>query len=244
VFAIEVTRIVEELGNAVLIAQRVARGSSGQVRIGFTQSASFSPVFASTFREFQIAYPDVTVLLEERPSLALEIGLREGRIDAAFLRPPMENPDGIALHMIEKEEMLVALPIEHRLAKRKLLDLKDLADEQFILFPRLTRPGLADAIVSACERAGFTPQIRQLAPQLSSTINLVAASIGISIVPANMKGLQPHAVSYVKLRRRPIDAVLGIAHRTNESSLPVLNLVALARTLKPAEPIHSVRRTT
>jgi len=241
-FACEVKRILGELGSAVRSAQRAARGTTGQVRVGFTESASFSQVLTSTFRNFQSKFPDVNLLLEEKHSLDLETDLREGRIDAAFLRPPLRNMSGIELYVLEKEEMLAALPREHRLATASRLALKDLADEQFVLFPRTIRPGLADTIISACEQAGFTPQVRQFAPQLSSTVNLVAASIGISIVPASMRGLQPHAVAYIRLSGRPIMATMGIAHRTNESSSPVVRFVELAKSLKSASSANNRRK--
>jgi DNA-binding transcriptional LysR family regulator len=230
-FAAEVGRILGDVRNAVLIAKRAARAAVGQVRVGFTESASFNPLVTSAFRSFRSAYPEVEVSLEERQSTELAIGLREGRIDAAFLRPPLETEERITLHLLEEEEMVVALPSGHALAKRKEIDLPELEKETFILYPRAVRPGLADAVVSACEKVGFTPQVQQYAPQLSSTINLVAASLGISIVPRSMQELQPHAVSYVRLQGRPVQALLGIAHRADESSAAVLKFVEMARSM-------------
>jgi DNA-binding transcriptional LysR family regulator len=73
------------------------------------------------------------------------------------------------------------------------------------------------------------PKVAQYAPQLSSTINLVAASLGISIVPRSMQGLQPHLVSYIPLRDQPLHALLGIAYRSGETSSPVLNFIEVTR---------------
>jgi DNA-binding transcriptional LysR family regulator len=228
-FAAEVARILGDVRNAVLIAKRAARGGAGQVRVGFTESASFNPLVTSAFRGFRSAYPDVEVSLEERQSTELAVALREGRIDAAFVRPPLKTEEGITLHLLEEEDMVVAVPSGHPLAKRQDIDLRELASESFILYPRAVRPGLADAVVAACEKAGFTPKVEQYAPQLSATINLVAASLGISIVPRSMQGLQPHALAYVPLRGRPVQAQLGIAHRSSESSAAVLKFIELAR---------------
>ena len=125
--------------------------------------------------------------------------------------------------------MVVAIPSGHRLAKRKSLTLAELETEPFILYPRSVRPGLADAVIAACEKAGFTPRVEQYAPQLSATINLVAASLGISIVPRSMQGLQPHIIAYIPLRGRPVQARLGIAHRSVEDSAVVLQFIEFAR---------------
>jgi DNA-binding transcriptional LysR family regulator len=229
-FAAEVSRILGDVRNAVLVAKRAARSAAGQVRVGFTASASFNPLVTSAFLTFRSDFPGVDVTLEESHSTELALALHEGRIDAAFVRPPL-TADGILVYPLEEEEMVVAVARGHRLARRKGIHLRELEAERFILYPRTVRPGLADTVVAACEQAGFVPKVEQYAPQLSSTINLVATSLGISIVPRSMQGLQPHAVTYLPIRGRPLTALLGIAHRTAESSAPVLEFVSTARAI-------------
>jgi DNA-binding transcriptional LysR family regulator len=146
------------------------------------------------------------------------------------VRPPL-SADGIVVHLLEEEEMVVAVARGHRLARRKAISLRELAAETFILYPRAVRPGVADTVVAACEQAGFVPKVEQNAPQLSTTLNLVATSLGISIVPRSMEGLQPRAVAYLPLRGRPLTALLGIAHRAAESSTSVLRFIATARAM-------------
>ena len=228
-FVPQVARILADVRNAVLIAKRAAVGEVGHVRIGFTESASFNPLVTATFRNYRVAYPDVEVSLEESPSTVLATALREGRIDAAFVRPPLRTAEGIDLHMIDEEQMVVALASAHPLAQRADLEIRDLADETFVLYPRTERPGLADTVIAACEKAGFSPKVKQYTPQLSSTINLVAASLGVSIVPGSMRGLQPQAVVYKSLRDQRLTALLGVAHRSGETSAPVLRFIETAR---------------
>src|SRR5712672_2371999 len=236
-FVPQVARILADVRNAVAIAKRASLGDVGHVRVGFTESASFNPLVTAAFRNFRVAYPDVEVSLEESPSTVLAAALREGRIDAAFVRPPLRTGEGIALHMIDEEEMVVAVASSHPLAAREDLEIKDLADETFVLYPRAERPGLADTVIAACEKAGFSPRVKQYTPQLSSTINLVAASLGVSIVPRSMQGLQPQAVSYKRLRDQHLTALLGIAQRADESSAPILRFIEIARAAaKCADP--------
>ena len=139
-------------GNASSAARFLNRALICQVRVGFTESASFNPLVTCAFRSFRSAYPEVEVSLEEHPSTELAVALREGRIDAAFLRPPLKTEEGITLHLLEEEDMVVAVPNGHPLAKRKVIDLRELEMETFILYPRSVRPGLADAVVAACAR--------------------------------------------------------------------------------------------
>lgn len=229
-FAAEVRRILGDVRNAVLIAKRAARSGAGQVRVGFTESASFNPLVTSTFRAFRVAFPNIEVSLEERQSTELAVALREGRIDAAFVRPPLKTQEGLTLELLQDEEMVAVLPSGHALAKRKSIDLRELEHEAFILYPRAVRPGLADAVVAACEKLGFAPRVEQYAPQLSATINLVAASLGVSVVPQSMRGLQPGALAYLPLRGRPVLAQLSLAYRMEESSPAVLKFLELTRS--------------
>jgi DNA-binding transcriptional LysR family regulator len=231
----EVARILGDVSAAVLNAKRVARGDVGQVRVGFTESATFNPLVTSAFRAFRSAYPDVQVSLEEHQSVELVKALREGRIDAAFVRPPLKRDEGLVLHLLEEEDMVLAVPSAHRLAASAVVALRDLEAETFILYPRSVRPGLADAVIAACERAGFIPHVAQYAPQLSSTINLVAASLGVSIVPQSMRGMQPQAVSYIRIEGRPVQAALAIAHRAGEASPAVLKFIENARRRPSAQ---------
>jgi DNA-binding transcriptional LysR family regulator len=229
IFAAEAARILGDARSAMQAARRAATGATGRVRVGFTESASFNSLVTSTLRSFRSEFPAVEVSLEEHPSTELIVGLRQGRIDAAFVRPPLPAERGLTLDLLEKEPLVVAVPSGHPLASRQQIDLGALAAETFILYPRAVRPGLADTVVAACEAAGFTPKVGQYAPQLSSTINLVAASLGISIVPDSMRCLQARAVTYLPLRGEPLHALLGIAYRNDEGSAVVHNFIGASR---------------
>src|ERR1700749_49747 len=152
-FMPQVARILADVRSAVTLAKRAALGDVGHVRVGFTESASFNPRVTAAFRNFRTAYPEVEVSLEESPTTVLAAALREGRIDAAFVRPPLRAVGGLGLHIVDEEEMVVAVSTGHPLAERPDLEMKDLADETFVLYPRVDGPGLADTVIAACERA-------------------------------------------------------------------------------------------
>lgn len=236
VFAAEAARTLDQVRNAARLARAAARGAHGQVRIGFTESASFSALVTASLRGFRAAFPEVELSLEEHPSTELTAGLREDRIDVGFVRPPLREARGVAFDLLEREPLVVAVPAGHRLARRRSVALRALATETFILYPRAVRPGLADEVVSACEAEGFSPRVGQYTPQLSSTINLVAASLGISIVPASMRALQPQLVAYLPIEGAPLDALLGIAYRNEERSSAVRNFVAATHAQSVSPP--------
>lgn len=180
-------------------ALRAAQGELGQLRIGFTSSASFNPVVTGTIGRFRDAYPGIELTLQEQVTSVLMRSLREGRIQLAFARATEDETEGLRRTALPDEALWAALPIKHALAGEDRLDLAVLASDRFILYPRANGRLLYDAIVAACGRAGFSPHIVQEAPQMASTVNLVAAGVGVALVPASMRQIRAPGVAYLRL---------------------------------------------
>jgi DNA-binding transcriptional LysR family regulator len=213
---------------ATRAARRAARGETGSLRIGLTATAVLNAAVPSAIRAFRRAYADVELVLEEASTTRLVAGLQEGSLDAAFLRPKGSNPEMLQLRLLSEEPMIVALPSGHVAAKQRDVDLASLKDDSFVLFPRTIGPALYDAIVSACRRAGFEPVIGQFAPQIASMVNLVAAELGVSIVPASTSQLRVRGVAYREIAGQAPTVRLAIAYRRGETSPIVRNFVASA----------------
>ena len=126
--------ILRRADAAVQTAQRAARGEVGELALGFTESASFNGVVTEVIRQYRQRYPDVDMTLSQGDSETLVAQLREGAIDAAFVRPPFALDGGLAFTQLTEEPLVVALPLGHALARRKRLAPKDLAQERFILY--------------------------------------------------------------------------------------------------------------
>jgi DNA-binding transcriptional LysR family regulator len=231
-FHAEATSILEHVERAKALARQVANGQVGRLRVGFTESASFSPVFTKTFAAFRAKWPGVELELEEAHTETQVERLRQGRLDAGFIRPPIPVGSPILFEPLASDPMMAAVPLGHSLARKKSIPLKELASESFVGYARRQGTGLSDAVIAACRRAGFEPRIVQQAPQLSSTINLVAASVGIAIVPARMRHVRPESVAFVKLAAVDLHAHLGIAYMQVERSDTVRHLVETALSFR------------
>ena len=103
---------------ATMAARRAARGETGSLRVGFTASATFNVVVPSTIRVFRRAYPDIDLTLEEANTAPLITRLREGTLDAAFLRPAAAGTGELQVRRLSEEPMVVALPERHHAAGR------------------------------------------------------------------------------------------------------------------------------
>jgi len=211
---------------AAKAAARASQGEIGSLRVGFTASSAFNAVVPATIRSFRRAYPDVILTLEEANTTQLLARLRDGSLDAVFLRSDVTDDTTFQVRILCEEPMVVALPASHPVAERKKVDLATLKDDPFLLFPRAIGPTLYDRIIDACRKAGFEPVVGQLAPQISSIVNLVAAELGVSIVPTSMSQLRIAGVVYRPIAGQTPTARLALAHRRGEISATVRNFVA------------------
>jgi DNA-binding transcriptional LysR family regulator len=217
-------KVIADVDLAIEAARRTARGEEGGLAIGFTTSAAFHPFVSLAVRTLRQSLPSVTLKLDEGSTAELIAALKGHRIDAAFVRSPIGNADGIVVERLLEEEMVVAVPSQHPLFggtggddgadKPRRIALGALADETFILYRRPTGPGLYDNIIAACLSCGFSPIVGQEAPMLVSTLSLVAAGLGITIVPDSLARLETNGIMYLRLDLSPpLTAPLFLAYR-------------------------------
>jgi DNA-binding transcriptional LysR family regulator len=227
--------ILTHIDRACATTRRTARGEKGRICVGFTSSAPFHPFVPRVIRAFRESFPLVSLTLEESGTTELIEDLRNDRIDAAFIRTPVADPQGLVVHPLLEEVMVVALPTGHPLARQDgqdggndALSLKALAGETFVVYRRPNGPGLYDAIIAACHAAGFSPRVGQQAPRIVSTLNLVAAGLGISLVPASLGRMNMDGVTYRRLRGAAL-APLNLASRRGDASAAVRRFLELVR---------------
>jgi DNA-binding transcriptional LysR family regulator len=210
VFHTDVQRLLGQLGQTIRTAQRAGRGEIGRLVIGFVLSATCS-LLPETLRVFRERFPDVELDLEETTTGEGLAALTEGHLNLCFVRLPLDNMDeAIAVEPVLREKLILALPEGHYLETREQVTLRDLADEPFIIFPRTQGTGFYDHLVSLCRQAGFSPRIAQEAGQMQTILSLVAAGLGIALIPATVQSLRSNNVTYKPLDQRKL-AETGIA---------------------------------
>ncbi len=229
--AIEAARdVLERAGRLGQTARRAARGEQGRLAIGYTSSGAFNPFVSQQIRAFREARPGVLLALAEDGTPELAQALRDERLDAAFVRSTSSDTSGLLLEPLFEEPMVAALPPGHPLAGWPIA-LSALAGETFDFYRRPTGPGLYDAILSACYAAGFSPIVAQEAPRMSSTLGLVAAGLGVSIVPASMQRMNVEGVAFAGLEDAAgLTAPMLLATRRREPSGLVASFRSQVRT--------------
>jgi len=215
---------------------RSAKGMEGIVCVGFTTSVAAHSFTSDVIRAYRRAYPRVALDLRESNAAELTELMIRAEMNVAMLRIPVAKPPGFAFELLLEEEMLLVLPCDHALLKGKRrrveprISLRRLAAEPFILVRRPGAPGMYADLLHACYQAGFTPQIAAEVDHMLTNINLVAAGIGVSVVPASMRGFHGDSVVYCRLDdARGLHAPITLAYLEGNRNPAAANFIALAR---------------
>jgi DNA-binding transcriptional LysR family regulator len=229
--------IIAAMGSTLEVTRRTARGEQGRISVGCTNAAVLNSLVPRVIREFRKTLPLVSVTLTEDSSNNLIECIQNNQIDVAFVRTPLVDPERLTMDLLQNERQVVALPAGHALARGRVnagtaLSLNDLAGETFLVFggPQGTFTMQGNALLAACQQLGFSPRV---APVISNTIprlSLVAAGIGVAVVPASVQRVSAEGVVYRRLRNaNQLTSPLNLVSRRNETSAVVRQFLKLAK---------------
>lgn len=212
----EAQAILGHASRARKMIEASQRGEFGSITIGFVTSAIYS-VLTPVLREFHSRFPQVEIRCHEMATPEQIHALGIGKIHVGFLRTPISD-NTLQTHLLLRESLMLALPEHHPAAGLKKIRLQDFASEPFILFPRQQGPSAYDQIIATCQSAGFTPNLSQEGNEMQSMLGLVAAGLGISLVPSSLKNLQRPGVVYKTLDTATPEIELSLGIRKGENS--------------------------
>jgi len=206
VFLEDCRRILQEVHEAAIRAERAARGLIGTLRVGFTESASWHGVVPDALREFRRSHPEIDLQLSSLISLDQMEAVRSGGLDTGFVYVPTSDGE-IAHAPIASHQVVLATPRRHPVSKLKRLHLRDLAETDFVWFPRRQHPANYDRLLQACSRGGLTnPRIVQEAVDQGTMLSLVSCGLGVAFVTDATRWRCPKDV----VLRRVIDLRLPV----------------------------------
>jgi DNA-binding transcriptional LysR family regulator len=180
----EAVSTLAQAERAAEIARRAARGESGVLDVGFFASIAFS-MLPELARGYAAEHPRVELRLHDMSSGEQLRALRAGHLDVGLMMQPGAAPD-LNIETIRVEPAVLVVADDHALARQATVSLSDLEDERFALFPREQSPDLHDRLFTLCQRAGFTPRVSQEATHMATIVSLVAAGVGVSVMPASI----------------------------------------------------------
>lgn len=197
-FLREAKRLLEGADAALQTARDAAEGRMGALRVCAVPSAALN-LLPRILPEFTRRFPHIRLRLTSGSTVGILAGLQRGELDAAFLVPPASGVPGIAITGLQRERLALAVPAGHRVAGMKSARLSDLSDETLVTLAHSDSPGFAGEIVAACQRAGFHPRVLQESSHALISLPLIAAGLGVAIVPAALRRIAIDNVAYVDL---------------------------------------------
>lgn len=225
VFVSDAQAVLARANDGIERARQAARGSIGSLSLAYLTSMT-NTFFVSVLHEFQYQHPGVTLSFSDMVPSAVLNAVAQRSADVGFLRGVFTHEE-LVIEELGTEPLVVAMPKDHPLAKKKRLTGGDLAKEPFVMVPDEGSMGYNDVIRAFCRENGFSPSLRAEANQMQAVIWLVHLGLGLSLIPLSLKGLHRGNVVYRELRDPP--SISGkMVYRKNDASPVLKNFVDLA----------------
>jgi DNA-binding transcriptional LysR family regulator len=225
-----VVKILDAVDDAADLARRIADGTAGRLTIGCVGSATYS-LLPQLVRALGDLLPDIDVRVRGEMLAPAQLdALVGGDLDLALLRPPVIGP-GLATKIVRRDPLLAAIPAGHRLSRRKGVAIADLRDEDFVAHAGGGRSVMGTLLSGLCGEAGFTPRIRHEVEETSTLVTLVAAGLGVAVVPAPTAALDIAGVIYLPLRPRTLGVDLVVAWLSSRENPMITRVVETLNSL-------------
>lgn len=218
-------RILRDVEAALELTRQAEAGEVGVLRMGFGPTLMLSTL-AQVVRTYRLRYPGVRMDLRELATAEQVEALLRGDLDVGFVRGAEDDPR-LQVELFAREPLLIAVPRDHRYAGAARLPLSALAHEPWVLFPRTIAPQLHDQVMRLCRDAGFAPDVVQESREVYTTVGLVGAGFGVTIVPAAAQRMSWRGVVYKPIPRASVP--LSMVRRSGPRRPVVEAFLAVAR---------------
>ncbi|MFE1783215.1 LysR family transcriptional regulator [Streptomyces sp. NPDC059506] len=228
-------RVLADVEVARLAAQAGGRGEVGRVGIAFA-GASTHEALPRLTRAVRAAHPGIELHLHGQLYSGEALAkVANGEIDLGFVRLPVRR-EGVSVRVVAHEQLLLALPADHRLAGSGAVDLRDMADEPFVTLPGTRGSAVRDALVHSCLSAGFTPRIAQEAPDTHTILALVGAGVGVTMTVSSVRHTAFDGVFRPVAGVPPQTLSMALAWRSDNPSAALRAVLAAAEQALPTPP--------
>jgi DNA-binding transcriptional LysR family regulator len=200
-FLVEAREILERVSRAADIVRASEEGVRGRLDVGISGSLLYREV-PKILDHFQRSMPTVEVVLHEFSSAEQIEKIGRRQLDAGFLHASQVAPplDSMALN---SDRYVLCLPERHPLAARKSVDLRDFAQERFVMFSRDAAPSNHDNVIAIFSNVGIHPRTVHLARTWLTIVGLVAQVGGVALVPRSLSRAQLQGVRFIPFSDAP-----------------------------------------
>jgi LysR family transcriptional activator of glutamate synthase operon len=210
-FMDRVEQVLDDLEKAVREVHEFLDPESGEIRIGFPHSVVLQ-LLPAVVSQFKKNHPNVKFRLHQGTYNSLIRDITNGEIDLAFISPFPHSHEHVTGETLLIEDLLAIVPQHHRLANHKSIQLDQLQDDPFVMYNEAY--SLRTIVMQACQQAGFTPKIEFEADETDTIRGLVAAGVGVSLLPEmallESSGIQP---AKVRISNPKVSRSVGLIRR-------------------------------
>ncbi len=186
-----------QVEQGTLAARHAATGEEGELRLSFTLMSTLTKL-PRVVAKFQSRYPRVRLSISQGGSVEQLEAIRQGRCDIGFMAFKRDITP-LASEVVSRNALVVVLPSNHALARRRRLELGALAQEPFVFLKQRSEPEVYTRFLGQCARAGFEPKILLEVEQLEALLSFVAAGLGVSCTPNLIERLRFPGIKTVPL---------------------------------------------
>lgn len=224
-------KILEQLQETLAEARYIERGGQETMRLLHSSSVPLTGILLTAIETHLQQFPDINCEVGVAGSESQATDIEERRADIGFVRLPLlRRTPNLVITPLYHEALLVALPAGHRLSQSPTLAIEALQKEVFVSVPHRDRGGLSRRVADLCLNAGFFPPAARALSRKTSQLNLVAAGLGIAVVPACMCQLAPPDVVFVPLAGEQATSTVAVIHHRDAPPM-IASFIATVRTL-------------
>jgi DNA-binding transcriptional LysR family regulator len=230
-FLEQAQQVLRQVAEAESAARKAGRGEVGRIEVGYMMSVSCSGLIQKCVSGFRRAHPAIDINLHRLETMPQVTAIVDGRLDVGFMRPPKQYPLELDGFILFEQPMVVALPGDHALARRKRIRPADLSGEVFVTTSLEMDLGFREYTDAVTSIASFLPIVSKRAPDVFTVLTYVSAGFGIGIVSRSLGKL----------------AIPNVAIRELDLAAPPLSPIACVFRRNEAAPaaaafIRSMRR--
>ncbi len=206
--------------------RQIGKGAEGRLNVGVGGPSTYS-LLLQMVRSFRATYPKVDLSIIPMTTSQLHLALVRRTVDIGITLSSLQDP-ALKTRKLMEEALIAAVPQSLRLPATEGANISDLQGLRLIFFPESAKESYLQFVTNQYVKLGidFGPPLLTL--DLEASMCLVAAGMGICVLPQSMSTAQRDGVDFVHINP-PISVSTFISHRLDEQSLQIQNFVKIAQ---------------
>ena len=233
-FGAESRMAIAHLDRAITQSRQAQQGTIGSLRIGIASSIANS-LLPELLQRFRQHYPDVKLDLHQMTAQRQIVALDKHQLDIGFEVMPdsVANAAPFTQLPVVTESLVLVLPVDHPLSNEKAIAMADLASEPLLL-PSVQAFPFYQNFIQECHKAGFEPNLVETttATWMLTLLGLVAAGMGLAILPNNVCVLERRGVVFRDISDLPLTRTISAVWRSDNSSVVLANFLEIVRSFQ------------